>query len=140
MTTATDLLRERARVLARPVEHARPLRDPLDVLIVDERHAIQAEHLIEVVPAEPLTPVPGAPALVLGLLNLRGRVLPVLDPLAPEQASFIVVVQAGGTTFGLAAATIEGPVRREREALERSLVSVLDPEALLADRRLEVEE
>jgi purine-binding chemotaxis protein CheW len=109
------------------------------VLIVDERHAIEVEYLVEVVPAEPLAPVPGAPPLVLGLLNLRGRVLPVLDALATEAQRFLVVVGAGDAAFGIAATAIEGPVRREREALERGLVSVMDIEALLADRRLEVD-
>jgi purine-binding chemotaxis protein CheW len=139
MSSAAELLRERARALAQPVEHEPELRDPLDVLIVDERHAIEVEYLVEVVPAEPLAPVPGAPPLVLGLLNLRGRVLPVLDALATEAQRFLVVVEAGGAAFGIAATAIEGPVRREREALERGLVSVMDMEALLADRRLEVD-
>jgi purine-binding chemotaxis protein CheW len=33
----------------------------------------------EVVPSIEITPVPGAPEYILGLTNLRGKVLPVLD-------------------------------------------------------------
>jgi CheW-like domain len=138
MRDAADVLRERARALARPPEEPPPLRDPVDVLIVDGRHAIEAAHLVEVVPAGALAPVPGAPAPVLGLLSLRGRVLPVIDTLAPDARTFIVVLNVGDETFGLVAGAIEGPVRRERAALERELVRVVDVDALLADRRLEV--
>jgi len=42
--------------------------------------ALPVEQVAEVVPAGTLTPVPGAPADVLGITQLRGRPLPVLAP------------------------------------------------------------
>lgn len=61
--------------------------------------------------AEPVvTPVPRAPAVVLGLINVRGAVVPVLDAglLLDDEpvgdASFVVVVDTARGTAGLAVA------------------------------------
>ena len=44
------------------------------------RYALPVEQVAEVMPAGALTPLPGASAEVLGLMQLRGRPLPVLVP------------------------------------------------------------
>jgi|CXWL01.1.fsa_nt_gi purine-binding chemotaxis protein CheW len=45
----------------------------------DETYAIPVETVREVVRVPPLTPVPRAPTNLLGVMNLRGEVLPVYD-------------------------------------------------------------
>jgi purine-binding chemotaxis protein CheW len=58
-----------------------------------------------------ITPMPEAPPWFLGLINLRGRVIPVLDlrarlalpPLAPSLDTPIIVAEHGGRTLGLVA-------------------------------------
>ena len=145
---AADILEERARALARPPVAAAEPADTVDVLLVTlgtERYAVGVEHLQEVLPAGALTPVPGTPVFVLGVTNVRGRVLAVLD-LAPvlgaaagdDPPAHLVVVEAGGMTFGIAAGDVEGPVRRERADLAADLVTELDLDGLVAERRLEV--
>jgi purine-binding chemotaxis protein CheW len=57
----------------------------LDVLLVrldQELYAIPAEHLRGVSRYRPVTPVPGAPAALPGILSLRGAIIPVVDPRA----------------------------------------------------------
>ena len=44
-----------------------------------ERYAIELEDLVEVLPCSGYTPVPGAPPELLGVINLRGEIRPVLD-------------------------------------------------------------
>jgi len=44
-----------------------------------EKFAIKVEHVQEVVEFGQFTRVPNAPAYMLGIINLRGRVLPLLD-------------------------------------------------------------
>jgi purine-binding chemotaxis protein CheW len=44
-----------------------------------EKFAIPVEHVQEVVEFGQVTKVPQAPAYMLGVINLRGRVLPLLD-------------------------------------------------------------
>ncbi|HEV3505279.1 MAG TPA: chemotaxis protein CheW, partial [Actinomycetes bacterium] len=50
------------------------------LLRVEEReYALPLGCVVEVVRMAALTPAPGAPGHVLGLLDLRGRVVPVMD-------------------------------------------------------------
>lgn len=44
--------------------------------------ALHSSRVVEVLRGGPLAPVPRAPAEVLGLLHLRGRIVPVIDPSA----------------------------------------------------------
>lgn len=45
----------------------------------DEKFAIPVDHVQEVVEFGQVTKVPNAPGYMLGIINLRGRVLPLLD-------------------------------------------------------------
>ncbi len=45
----------------------------------EEKFAISVEHVQEVVEFGQVTKVPNAPQYMLGIINLRGRVLPLLD-------------------------------------------------------------
>lgn len=45
----------------------------------DEKFAIPVDHVQEVVEFGQVTKVPNAPNYMLGIINLRGRVLPLLD-------------------------------------------------------------
>ena len=45
----------------------------------EEKFAIPVEHVQEVVEFGQVTKVPNAPGYMLGIINLRGRVLPLLD-------------------------------------------------------------
>jgi purine-binding chemotaxis protein CheW len=45
----------------------------------EEKFAISVDSVQEVVELEQVTKVPNAPAYMLGIINLRGRVLPLLD-------------------------------------------------------------
>jgi len=44
-----------------------------------QRFAIEARDVLEVLPAVPLLPVPGAPAWIAGLLRHRDAIVPVVD-------------------------------------------------------------
>lgn len=47
--------------------------------LAGQRLAIPLESVIRVVPALKCTPLPGAPQTVLGLVNVRGQIVPVVD-------------------------------------------------------------
>jgi purine-binding chemotaxis protein CheW len=53
--------------------------DQLVFSLGDEAYAIGLRHVREVLEMAPLTPVPGAPTAVRGVMNLRGQVVPVVD-------------------------------------------------------------
>ena len=80
------------------------------------RSAIDLDPVLEVVRAVELTPVPPGSAPVIGLLNLRGRILPVLAPWMddPETGFVIrpehrfVILRAAGREAAILAETVEG--------------------------------
>jgi purine-binding chemotaxis protein CheW len=74
-----------------------------------ETYALPLELVREVVAAPVMTPLPTAPPAVMGLVNLRGDVLPVFDPTtmlgSPFQAParYVMVVDTPAGPAGLAA-------------------------------------
>ena len=72
-------------------------------------YALPLDCVVEVVRIAALIPVPDAASFVLGLLDLRGRVVPVLDlrlrlpATEPGLSTSICVVEVGGRAFGLVA-------------------------------------
>jgi purine-binding chemotaxis protein CheW len=58
------------------VQEARPY---LIFSLGQEKFAIRVDHVQEVVEVVPVTKVPNVPAFMLGIINLRGRVVPLLD-------------------------------------------------------------
>ena len=79
---ATQILRARAQVLARIPERAPVAGASLEVLefrLAKERYALENRWVQEVCPLKELTPLPCTPPFVLGIVNVRGRILPVLD-------------------------------------------------------------
>ena len=76
------ILRERARALARRSEQAPSADTVLEVLefrLAQERYAVEPRHVREVFPLKELTPLPCTPSFVLGIVNVRGQILPVFD-------------------------------------------------------------
>lgn len=76
----------------------------------DEEYGLPVEIVNSIIRYEPATPVPRAPEAVLGVINLRGRVVPVVDlrqrfrhqPFEPGPASRIVVADGKAGPVGIA--------------------------------------
>jgi purine-binding chemotaxis protein CheW len=128
--------------------------------VAEREYALPLGCVVEVVRMAALTAAPGAPGHVLGLLDLRGRVVPVMDlrvrlglsPGEPGLSTPICVMEAGGRALGLVADAVTdvrpllGPVERLEVTPADSpvagvthvggrLVSVLDPERLAGAAR-----
>jgi purine-binding chemotaxis protein CheW len=79
---AREILRERARALSRPRKQAPVAEASLELLefrLAQESYALETRHVREVYPLRDLTPLPGTPPFVLGIVNVRGRITPVID-------------------------------------------------------------
>ena len=86
-----------------------PLQQYLSFRLSDEWYAVGVSQLVEVLPPPRITKVPSVPDHILGVINLRGEVLSVIDlkkffgldrsEPSPEQA--IVVVEHGEASMGL---------------------------------------
>ena len=161
---AERILRERARALARPTHQPAPLEqiELLEFRLARERYAVESRHVLEVCPFRDLTPLPGTPPFLLGLVNVRGRILPVMDLKKlfelPEQGVTdmhrVVLIRGNDLELGLLADVIVGVNSVARESLQPSLPTltgiraqyllgvtdehlvVLDLDRILADPRI----
>lgn len=162
---AERILRARAKALAVPTRQSMPAGATLELLefrLATERYALETRHVQDVHPLRDLTPLPGTPAFVLGIVNLRGRILPVLDLKKffelPERGLTdlhrIILVQGNDLEFGLLADVIVGVRSLAAESLQPSLptltgmraeylkgigedrLAVLDLERILADPKI----
>lgn len=164
---AEAVLAERARSLAVATAPLLDHRSGLEAIVVrisDERYAVAANYVWRVVGAPDIAPVPGAPAILAGVMNLHGEVLPVFDPrlllglaidaapariqvivLGSERAELGLVVDAADSVARLTGDELHAPPdslapgRRDLlRGVTRSGLILLDGAKLLADPRLGV--
>lgn len=113
------ILRERAQALAREPLDRQVAAEVLEVVafrLAHERYAVETAYLREVHPLEDLTPLPGTPPFLAGIVNVRGRILAVIDIKKffdlPEEgiadAHQILLVQTEDLELGILADTVEG--------------------------------
>src|SRR5713226_10401213 len=138
-TTAPDaaqILCARARALARPPARTPVAETWLEVLefrLAQERYAIETRYVREVYPLRELTPLPCTPPFVLGIVNIRGRILPVLDLKKffelPEQGLTdlhrIILVRGNDLELGLLADVIVGVRRVAADSLQPPLPTLI---------------
>ena len=99
----------------------------------NEEYAVPIVDLQEVIPATRVTPVPNSPIFISGILNLRGKIVVVIDLekrfnlLREEKAlpAHIVIVSADDNTFGVLVDKVTEVLRVSGEAVKPppSLVS-----------------
>jgi purine-binding chemotaxis protein CheW len=115
-----------------------------------EQYALPVGAVLEVVELNDLTPVPGSPPEIVGVCNLRGEVIPVMDlatvlDLADAEPERIVVAELGARRAGLAvdavvdvgeladaSEQVDSPFLTGAVLVDGVLVGVLDAEAVLS--------
>ena len=116
---AQRILKARALALAQvqtPEKTAAESLEVVEFVLASERYAVESRFIREVEVLESLTPLPCTPAFVLGIVNLRGEILPVIDLKKffdlPEKGlsdlNKIIVLQSGRMLFGILADAIIG--------------------------------
>jgi len=117
----------------------------------DESFALPVGQVLEVAVLGSLAPVPGAPPSVLGVRNLRGQVLPVIDlagllgTARPHGAQKLVITEEAGRRAGLAidevtdVAELTGPMQDTHSPflsgstlVEGDLVGIVDVEGVFS--------
>lgn len=163
----TRILRARARAIARepvPAAHGEDRFSAVEFVMAYERYALATAYVREVVALREMTPLPGAPAFVAGLVNVRGRVVSVVDLkaffelpakglpdlnrvliVANERLEFGLLVDAVGGVCELDAAelqpalpTLTGVREEYLRGLTPERLVVLDAERILDDPRIVV--
>lgn len=166
---ARQILETRAQLLAEPLPEPAAVEDLLELLEFSRAgtmYAVDAAFVVEVVPLTDPTPVPWVPPAVLGVMNHRGRIIPVVDVARLEpspagaagESGYAVVAVVGNARFGITADAVSGIAQVEERdvrlaaelgddrpdsvifGLTATMVAILDIEALAHDPRVEVED
>jgi purine-binding chemotaxis protein CheW len=164
------VLKARARALARPVAEpeaaSKSLLEILNFRLADENYGLETKYIQEVCPFKDLTPLPCTPSFLLGIVNVRGRIVPVLDLKRffelPEKGindlHRIILIRSDDLEFGILADVIVGVRSIDANALQTSLPTltgirddyllgvtperliVLDTKHILSDPRIIVQD
>ncbi len=162
------ILRARADLLARQPgeEQVGDSIEIVEFMLADERYGIESEYVREVYPLKDYTPLPCTPSFVLGLVNVRGRIISVIDIKKffelPEKGitdlNKVIIVNDYDMEFGILADSILGvrsidvrgiqpslpTLKGIREAFLRGItierMVVLDAKKLLSDKSIVVHE
>ncbi|MDQ0285637.1 purine-binding chemotaxis protein CheW [Desulfofundulus luciae] len=92
----------------------------------EQTYGVDIGHVLEIIRASDITAIPGAPDFVEGVINLRGRVIPVIDlarrlglaPINVTGNTRIVIVEVGGTTAGMMVDGVSEVLRLPRESIQ----------------------
>ena len=162
------VLAERARMLAKipPGSGDGEFLHVVEFMLGPERYAFESAYVSEVYPLRDLTPIPCTPAFVLGIINVRGQLLPVIDldqflDLRKRQETEharVIVLDSDGVQLGVIADSIVGVRAIATSQIQDSLLTltgrnaellkgvdadrlaILDAAAILSDERLIVRE
>lgn len=163
------ILQTRALTLAQEASSGEDLEDVIEVLefaLAYERYAVETQYVNQVAMLEQLIPLPCTPDFVLGVVNLRGAILPVLDlknffelPVKGlTDLNKIIVLQSEKILFGILADEIVGVRNILLRDVQSSLptltgvrkdylrgvtperVTLLDAEKLLTSEKIVVQE
>lgn len=92
----------------------------------EETYGVDIAAIHTVITPQAITPVPRTPDFIAGVMNLRGRIIPVMDlrkrfglPTAAEQASQrIVIVETAGLTAGFIVDAVSEVLRLPQSAID----------------------
>lgn len=113
-------------------QRAADVMNALTIRLDDELFAVEAKRVREILDLVPITEVPNAPAFAAGLINVRGRVVPLTDLRVmfdmerrePDQDTRIVVMEIdiGGepTIAGILADKVYDVTDIERASIEEA--------------------
>ncbi len=167
--TKKAILKERALALAkeRPKEQlAEAHLEIVEFVLASERYGIESSFIREIYPLRDLTPLPGTPPFVLGIINLRGEIISVIDIKKffdlPEKGitdlNKVIVLRNAEMEFGVLADAVPGARWIAREAIQPppatftglreeylygitvERIAILDAVKLLSDPKLIIQE
>ncbi|MFW2569707.1 chemotaxis protein CheW [Legionella sp. 29fVS95] len=163
------ILKHRAQRLAKKPHVLEESTDTISVMefeLGEATYAIELSYIDEVCPAKEITPLPGTPSYMLGIMNVRGKIMSVLDIKTffeiPKKEltnlSQVIILHSDLMEFGIIADRSIGPriipvnliqsplnvfsgVRKEylKGVTEKQIV-ILDANKILSDRTIIVNE
>ena len=104
--------------------------------LAGEEYGVGIDNVQEIIRATDITPVPGAPSHVRGVINLRGKIIPVVDlrwrfslpEIAENETQRIIVVELGEKRLGILVDSVSQVIR-----LSSSIIEKIPEEVTTAD-------
>jgi len=129
-----ERLRQRTRQWAAMPEQLQS-DDGIEVLtfsLSGETYAVESGHVSLVMPLSQYTPLPGTPSHVLGIINVRGRVVSVLDlrvllelPISGlSDKNFLAILHGFGMEFGVLVDRVLGIDQIHRSSLQAEVANL----------------
>lgn len=160
------ILKKRANVLAgfqNENEGQKKNIEIVEFLLADGRYGIEISYVRETHPLKEITALPGTPSFVLGLINVRGQILSVIDIkklfALPDKSltdlSKIIILHSDSMEFGILSDAMVGTrsvtieetqislppaVEEYLEGVTKEGIVILDAEKILSDGKLIVYE
>ena len=103
--------------------------DLLTFELDSQLHAFRAEHVVQVVQMVEISPLPGAPAVIEGIVNVRGSIVPVFDlrtrlglpARAIDPAQHLVILASGKRASAVRVDSVEDFVSIDDEDIAVSI-------------------
>jgi len=119
MQSKDSILKARARALAKEPEQAVAARSFIEITefrLASETYGIESSFVREVYPLKDFTPLPGVPPFVLGIVNVHGQILSVVDLKKffnlPDKGlgelNKVIILHNGRMEFGILADAVLG--------------------------------
>jgi purine-binding chemotaxis protein CheW len=113
------ILKKRALNLAIETVKQREISTIIDIIeftIGGEMYGIESAYVSEVYPLKAFTPLPGVPNFILGIVNVRGQIFPVVDlkkffnlpPMGLGELNKVIIIHNQNMEFGILADEIIG--------------------------------
>lgn len=126
------VLKERAKKLAAAVKKEVSAEQAIEVVefvLASETYAVESRYVREIFPMYDITPVPCTPSFVLGIINVRGQILSVIDIKKffdlPERGitdlNKVIILKHGDMEFGILADSISGVAEIRKSELETGI-------------------
>ncbi len=125
------VLKERSKLLQESHTVAKREGDQFNAFVFtlgDEQFAFDADFITEILPLNAITPLPCAPDFLLGIINLRGEILSVIDTKRfmniqeqdKSDRGYIVLVKHNGVALGFLVDSFTGNRPLYLEDLQRN--------------------
>ncbi len=162
-------LRKRAEILAKEPEQKREVSAVIEIVkfsLADETYGIESAFVWGVYSIKDITPLPGVPSHIPGIINLRGQILPVIElnkffnlpETGINELNKVIVLGIDSMEFGISADAVQGTQAVELEDIQeapytvtgigqkylkgitKENIAVLDAEIILNDETLIINE
>lgn len=132
-----EILKKRAAILAQPLQietDCGVVLSGLGFLLSDEQYIIDATFVSEVIPLREFTSLPCCPPFILGIINLRGRILSIINlkaflnlpPKGITNLNRLIIVKYQQIEIGLLVDEVVGQIPVYLDQLHGSLATITE--------------